>query len=74
MPKRSKCMKPPRDAYEESARIVEDFAAGGGELMLHFLAQIAEAIRKRGAHKRRRAGSSTHRISVESEDPDPDQD
>ena len=67
-------MKPPRDAWEESARIVESFAAGGGELMLQFLAEIAEAIRRRGAQNRKRAGSLAYHLSTQSEDSDPDQD
>ena len=67
-------MKPSRDAWEESARIVESFAADGGELMLQFLAQIAEAIRKRGAQNRTRAGSLPHGILAQPGDSNLDQD
>ena len=59
-------MKPSRDAWEESARIVEGFAAGGSELMVQILAEIAEAIRKRGAQNRKRAGSLPDHISAQS--------
>ena len=67
-------MKPPRDAWEESARIVESFAAGGSELMARFLAEVAEAIRKRGAQIRKRVDSLPHHLSVHSDVSDPDQD
>ena len=67
-------MKPSRDAWEESARIVESYAADGGELMLQFLAHIADAIRKRGARNRARAGSLPHEISTQSGESDIDQD
>ena len=66
-------MKPPRDAWEESARIVEGFAAGGGELMFQLLAEIAEAIRKRGAQNRTRAGSLPSHILAQSDNSDSDQ-
>jgi hypothetical protein len=73
MTMRSKRMKPPRDAWEESARIVEGFAAGGGELMVQFLAEVAEAIRKRGAQIRKRVDLLPHHLSVQSDISDPDQ-